>query len=216
MLFFGFLFQRFKLELPHEGIAYIDFLLPGICAMTVLLGASQSGIGMIRDIQTGFLTRMLTTPAARHWLLVGKMTADVTRLLIQAVIVCLLGILLGASVQPALWPVLLAITALVLFAVGYASLSCYIALRTRSQESMAAFVHLVNMPLFFTSTALVPARQMPPWLETIALYNPFSLVVNVLREALLFATAGPIFPSMGPLLLLAGLLFWLALSLLRA
>ena len=50
---------------------------------------------------------------------------------------------------------------------------------------MAVLIHLVNLPLLFTSTALVPARQMPDWLATIAAWNPLSLVVDLLRNALL-------------------------------
>jgi ABC-2 type transport system permease protein len=50
ILFFGFLFQRFNVGLVLHGVRYLDFLVPGVCAMTVLFGASQSGIGLIRDM----------------------------------------------------------------------------------------------------------------------------------------------------------------------
>ena len=77
MLFFGFLFQRFRLEGFGADTRYIDYLAPGVSLMTVLFGASQSGIGWIRDLQTGFLLRMLGTPASRAALLCGKIAADV-------------------------------------------------------------------------------------------------------------------------------------------
>src|SRR5205823_5091053 len=63
ILFFGFLFQRFDVGLVLRGVRYLDFLVPGVCAMTVLFGASQSGIGLIRDMQTGFLQRLFASPA---------------------------------------------------------------------------------------------------------------------------------------------------------
>ena len=56
-------------------------------------------------------------------------------------------------------------------------------LRARTQESMAAFVHLVNMPMLFTSTALVPTRQMPDWLAQVAAWNPLTLAVDGWRGA---------------------------------
>ena len=71
MSFFGFLFQRFPLGEMPAGVRYIDFLVPGICVMTVLIGASQSGIGLIRDMQTGFLDRMLYSPANNLAMLAG-------------------------------------------------------------------------------------------------------------------------------------------------
>ena len=55
---------------------------------------------------------------------------------------------------------------------------------------MATFVHLVNMPLLFTSSALVPARQMPDWLAAISRVNPLTLTVDVSRDALLFGEFG--------------------------
>ncbi len=209
MAFFGFLFQRFPLESPVSGVSYLSFLTPGICCMTVLFGASQSGIALIRDMQTRFLARMLTTPAAPHLILAGKVLADAARLLAQAIVVLFLGLLLGASLDSSVGACLAGFAAVGSFGLGFSCLSCWIALRARNAESMATFVHLVNMPILFTSTALVPARQMPWWLEVVSRWNPLTLAVDALREALLSAQvpspAQLAFPAWGALLL-----FWLA------
>lgn len=185
MLIFGFLFSRFTLGPEYAGFSYLDFVIPGICAMTVLFGASQAGISLVRDLQTGFLQRMVRSTMHPVWILTGKTVAETTRLLLQAFMVALLGIALGARLSIDPLALLLALVALALFALAYASLSCWVALTAEAQESMAVFVHVVNMPLLFTSTALVPSSQMPTWLEAIAQWNPLSLVANGLREALL-------------------------------
>jgi ABC-2 type transport system permease protein len=143
------------------------------------------------------------------WILTGKIAAEVTRLLLQAFVVALLGIALGAQVRISPPALLLALVALALFALAYASLSCWVALTAKAQESMGVFVHIVNMPLLFTSTALVPSHQMPAWLETLARWNPLSLVANGLREALLLWQM-PDARNLLPLLALAALLFALA------
>jgi len=214
MAFFGFLFERFPVA-DDASFAYLDFLAPGVCAMTVLFGASQSGIAWIRDLQTGFLPRLLRTPASRHSILLGKILADVIRLSLQALVVLGLAWILGARFAPTLGStlgstllsaVIPGFIALVLFAGAFSCLSCAIALKTRAQEAMATFVHVVNMPLLFTSTALVPVRQMPDWLAGLARFNPLSLAVNAWRQALLFGQAPP-WASLGLLLLLAALLY---------
>jgi ABC-2 type transport system permease protein len=46
------------------------------------------------------------------------------------------------------------------------------------------------MPLLFTSSALVPAKQMPDWLAAISRVNPLTLAVDVSRDALLFGEFG--------------------------
>ena len=190
ILFFGFLFHRFNLGLNLRGVRYLDFLVPGVCAMTVLFGASQSGIGLIRDMQTGFLQRLFATTANPGVVLCGKLLADVTRLLAQAVMIALLGLALGAKLHLTLTGLLASLLALGLFAVAFCSLSCWVAMVTGAQESMATFVHLVNMPLLFTSSALVPARQMPDWLAAISRVNPLTLAVDASRDALLLGNFG--------------------------
>lgn len=208
MTFFGFLFQRYRLDFGE--VAYLDFLVPGVCAMTVLFGASQSGIGWIRDLHTGFLPRMLNTPASHHALLSGKILADVARLLVQALIVLLLALVLGARLAPAWGAVLPAVLCMALFATAFSSLSCALALKTRVQEAMAAFVHLVNLPVLFTSTALVPVRQMPDWLAAAARWNPLTLAVDAGRGALLFGEMPSASGQVLPLAILAGVLYALA------
>jgi len=210
MLFFGFLFQRYRVERPGGEIRYLDFLLPGICAMTILFGASQSGIELIRDMQTHFLGRLLNTPADRRLLLIGKLTADVSRLLAQATLVFLLGLVVGARVSSSLPGLALAVVALGLFGFAFSALSCAIALLTRAPESMAVFVHLVNMPLLFTSTAFVPSRQMPDFLSSVSQFNPLTLAVGALRGTLLFQEIPSVKLSLLPLALLALVLFGVA------
>jgi len=198
ILFFGFLFQRFDIGLVLHGVRYLDFLVPGVCAMTVLFGASQSGIGLIRDMQTGFLQRLFASPANAGVVLCGKLLADVVRLLAQAAVIGLLGLVLGAKLHLTLAGLGAALLALGLFAIAFCSLSCVVAMKTGAQESMATFVHLVNMPLLFTSSALVPARQMPDWLAAISRVNPLTLAVDASRDALLLGQFG----SLGRALLL--------------
>jgi ABC-2 type transport system permease protein len=210
MGFFGFLFQRYRLVALGDAVPYLAFLTPGVCAMTVLFGASQSGVGWIRDLQTGFLPRMLNTPASHHALLFGKILADVLRLLAQTLIVLILALSLGARLSPAWGAVLPAALCLALFATAFSSLSCALALRTRSQEAMAAFVHLVNLPILFTSTALVPVRQMPDWLAAAARWNPLTLTVDAWRGALLFGEMPSVAGQVLPLAALAAVLYLVA------
>ncbi len=67
----------------------------------------------------------------------------------------------------------------------------------------------VVLALLFTSTALVPSHQMPAWLETLAQWNPLSLVANGLREALLLGQM-PHAANLLPLLASGAFLFALA------
>jgi ABC-2 type transport system permease protein len=214
ILFFGFLFQRYRLDLPGD-LSYLDFLAPGVSVMTVLFGASQVGIGWIRDLQTGFLPRLLNTPARPASILAGKLLADVARLLLQALAVLTLAAVLGARLRPAPGALLLALVGLTLFAAAFSALSCAVALAVKAQEAMGTYVHLVNMPLLFTSTALVPRRQMPGWLAALSRWNPLTATVEAWRGALLSGEAPAWTNPLLPLAALCILLFLVALYPLR-
>lgn len=218
MLFFGFLFQRYQLDLPG-GLSYLDYLAPGVSVMTVLFGASQAGIGWIRDLQTGFLPRMLNTPSSPLPILLGKLLADVARLVLQALAVLVLATLLGARLRPAegiQWTSLVsALVCLALFAAAFSALSCAVALGVKAQEALGTYVHLVNMPLLFTSTALVPRHQMPDWLAALSRLNPLTATVEAWRGALLFGVAPPWTTGVLPLAALAVLLVLATLGQLR-
>lgn len=213
MLFFGFLFQRFPVG--DLGVGYLDFLAPGVSVMTVLFGASQAGIGWIRDLQTGFLPRMLSTPASPAAILAGKVLADVTRLLLQAMAVLGLALLLGVRLHPEPGAAAVGLLCVALFAGAFSCLSCAVALRARAQEVMATYVHLVNMPLLFTSTALVPGRHMPDWLAAVSRVNPLSLTVESWRGALLSGEIPSPGMAVAILAVLFGLAFLLALAQMR-
>lgn len=74
-----------------------------------------------------------------------------------------------------------------------------IALYLDDHDSYSAFSTMISMPLFFTSSALMPYSVMPGWLATIAHLNPLSFAIDAVRDV----TAGG-FP-MVPLLVLLGL-----------
>ena len=184
MLLFGFVMQRFPDEDLPGGLDYQDFLVPGVCGMTIVFGASQCGIGFIRDLQTGFLPRVLTTPAPISAILAGKIAADTFRILIQSALVFCLGLVLGARFPVVTVMIFPAILSYALLCVALCGVSCWIAAVAKKPEVMGTYVHVVNMPMIFTSIALVPYKSMPSWLETIAAANPLSLAVRTMRLAL--------------------------------
>ena len=178
---FGYLFQhKFSFE---EG-SYLGFLLPGVCAMTILQSSAQSGILFIKDFQSQFFGRYNYVPVSKFQILFFKILADFSRVFVQVILLVLIGRILGiAEIQISVGGILLAFLASFLFTFFYASLSCIIALRTKVSELMATFVHLFNLPIIFTSTALVPNKDLPSWLKVIAQYNPLSHLSELLRES---------------------------------
>lgn len=66
---------------------------------------------------------------------------------------------------------------LFLFSVFLSGLSTMIGLHLSDHDSYAAVNSIISMPLFFTSSALMPYDVMPAWLRTLAKLNPVSHAV---------------------------------------
>lgn len=185
MALFGFLFERSVALGADVQVDYLTFVAPGIAVMTILFGASQSGISLVRDHQSGMLGRMVGTRTPALVQLVGKLLGDGTRLVLQSAIVLGLGAALGAKLAFHGGGAPFAITSVLTLVVGLASLSCLLATLARTPELMGAYVHVVNMPLLFTSSALLPRRNLPDWLVPVAAHNPLSVAAESMRSLFL-------------------------------
>jgi len=76
---------------------YIDFITPGILVMTMLGVSLQGGSLLIFDKVLGFLNKFLALPSSRESILFGKILFITTRGLIQATVILVLALALGAS-----------------------------------------------------------------------------------------------------------------------
>ncbi len=159
---------------------YLDFITPGILVMSMLGTSLQGGSLLMFDKILGFLNKFLALPAPRETILFGKILFITIRGLIQTTVILILAFLLGASMYD---PLTLMATYIILFLFGvlFSSLSTTLALQLDDHDSYAAVNAMVSMPLFFTSTALMPYNVMPAWLRVIAHLNPVSYAIDAIR-----------------------------------
>jgi ABC-2 type transport system permease protein len=159
---------------------YIDFITPGILVLTMLGASLQGGSLLIFDKILGFLNKFLALPSSRESILYGKILFITTRGLLQSTVILLLALLLGASfLSP--FSVVLTYGILALFGVLLSAFSTTVALYLSDHDSYAAFNAMVSMPLFFTSSALMPYAVMPSWLAALAYWNPVSYAIDAIR-----------------------------------
>src|SRR5947208_5112763 len=85
---FSKVFSQAGPSLPYD---YVAVLLPGITVMTAIQSASQSGFGMVADLESGFMDKFFVAPIRRSSVLAGKLLADGLRMAAQA------GLILGSG-----------------------------------------------------------------------------------------------------------------------
>ena len=170
---------------------YLDFITPGILVMTILTTGISSGSLLMFDKILGFLNKFLAMPVPRESILVSKILFISFRGLLLATIILLLAVLIGATIMN---PLQYGLTYLILFLFGLfiSAFSTTVALYLDDHDSFAAFTAMVTMPLFFTSSALMPYSSMPGWLSAIAHVNPLSFAIDAIRD--IGAGAIPVIP----------------------
>lgn len=177
---FGVVMRRAR-AIPTGPVDYLDFLVPGILAQSVLFVAIFYGISLIWERDLGILHKYLASPAYRGALVAGKAAAAGVRALVQAVIVGLVASLMGAHLRLAPGPLALALLFVVLGAALFATFSLAIACLVKTRERFMGIGQLLTMPLFFASNAIYPLSLMPRGLQALARANPLTYQVDALR-----------------------------------
>lgn len=163
------------------GVSYAQFLIPGIMVQTIVFGSSATSVGLADDLQKGIVDRFRSLPIARSAVLGGRIGADTVRLSAVAVVLVLVGYLVGFRFEGGVGMGLLMIITSVAFGSAMCWIMANIGLGVRDAETAqtAGFVWL--FPLTFVSSVFTPVATMPDWLQPIARNNPVTLVANLLR-----------------------------------
>jgi ABC-2 type transport system permease protein len=164
---------------------YIDFMAPGILSQSVLFIAIFYGISIIWERDLGILHKFLVSPTPRSALVLGKAISAGLRGLTQGIIVYLLALLLGVSMN---WNplALLGVVLVVMLGAGFfATFSLVIACIVKTRERFMGIGQILTMPLFFASNAIYPISIMPRWLQVISHANPLTYQVDALRALML-------------------------------
>ncbi|HEU5303584.1 MAG TPA: ABC transporter permease [Gemmatimonadales bacterium] len=164
-----------------EGnLSYQAFVYPGIVIMAALFGAMLMAISTVYDREFGVLRLMLASPAGVPAVLTGRALAAAMVGLIQGTIVLVFAPLFVA-VSPL--NLIAAFGALALASLVSSLLGLVVAARLRSVENFAGVINVVLFPLLFVSGALYPTAGMPGPLRAVALVNPVTYQVDLMRHA---------------------------------
>lgn len=145
--------------------SYITFMLPGIIALTVLSGAIGGGSTWMNERILGIVKEYLVAPISRLSILFGNALAVVTVSLIQAIIIIIVGLIMGASITFSIFGLIAGLLLLIGFGIGFTGIALAIASKTDNPGAYHAMIMLLNLPLLFLSNALYPMNTLPTWMQ---------------------------------------------------
>lgn len=173
-----------------EGINYVNYLIPGIAVQTVLFSAGVTGFALAEDLQKGFIYRLRSLPMARSAVFGGRVAADTLNNAVGLTVLIATGFAVGFRPENPVG-LLLAALLLLLFALAVSLGYALIGMTVRSAEAVNAATFPLIFPLTFASSAFVPVKTMPDWLQGFATHQPVSIVINAARSLILGDSATP-------------------------
>jgi len=179
------------------GQSYVDFLMPGVFAQTVVFGSMNTAVGLATDVNSGLIERFRSLPMARSAVLAGRTLADAVRNVLVVTLMAAVGFLVGFRVHTNGFGLLGAMALLVLFGYALSWIFAAVGLAVGQPETAQAAAFPVVAPLVFASSAFVPVNSMPGWLQPFAEHQPLSVVVSASRDLVLGGpTAGHVLQAL--------------------
>lgn len=175
---FGPIYQR------AGGGNYIQFLAPGIIAMSVLFTSVFTGIEIIWDKQFGFLKETLVAPVSRINIMIGRTMGGATVATLQGVIVFFISLFVGFRPSSlAMLP--MALVFVFLIALLFTAIGTAIASVLEDMQGFQLIMNFLVMPTFFLSGALFPFQGLPETIQIIGKLDPLAYGVDGLRGTLI-------------------------------
>ncbi len=166
--------------LAASGVDYNAFFLAGVLGMASFGIAANTSWSFFLDRDNGIFYEMLTYPLSRAQYLLGKVLFNMMIAVIQAGITVGLGALFLAIRVRFDW--------LPLLVLGVAGGTCgwfffysIFALKMRRNDLFNSVTSVFYFVFLFASSIFYPLGPLPRWFRTVALANPITWQVDLLR-----------------------------------
>lgn len=166
-----------------KNLSYIDYLLPGLIAMSVMqMTVFSVAFMFVQYKEKGVLKRLLATPMRPAQFVLANAFTRLAISVVQTAIFVAMGIwLLHAHVVGSY---LLMLLCVVLGAFMFLGLGFTISGVSKTVDSVPAIANLIVFPMLFLGGTFFPISGMPSWLQAFAKFLPLTFFSNGLREVM--------------------------------
>lgn len=167
--------------LTLKGARYIDFLIPGLLAMGIMMSTMWGlSYGMIEKRSKKLLRRMVATPMKKSYFLISIMTVRMTMNFVEAVLLIVFAwLVFDITIQgsiPALFAIFIAGN------IGFAGLAFFISCRTAKTEIGNGLINVVVMPMMILSGIFFSYHNFPDSLIPVLQKLPLTLLADGMRS----------------------------------
>jgi ABC-2 type transport system permease protein len=155
------------------------FQLP-VAIMFAVQGGS-AGMNMVVDIESGYFDKLLLTPAHRLSILIGAMSADFFRIMLQGTIVLAVALATGLHFETGVPGMAFMIFVTSIWGLAFSAIGFAIAIKTGNSQATQS-IWTLFIPFMFLTTAFAPLDALSGWLKVAAQLNPMTYVLAGMRS----------------------------------
>lgn len=184
-------------DITIQGHPYIEFLIPGLAAMTSMTQAFAIGSEInIARFYWHIFEEFQAAPISNAAYVLGEVLAGMTRALLAGGVILILGALFGVvlSYNIFFW------SAFLLNSFVFSSLAVGLAMLVKSHADQAMMNSFIITPMAFLGGTFYPIAYLPAWAQKILVILPLTHAADAIR-----ASSFGAMPEIGDYLLLAGI-----------
>lgn len=166
---------------------YVEFLVPGMLAMTMAFGLDATMVAVTTDLNKGVIDRFRSMPMTNGAVLVGRAVADMLQSFVSLLVLIGVGLVIGWRWHGSFGALLAGIGLLLLLRFAMLWIGIHLAMVAGKPELVMA-VQILIWPVAFLSNALATPESMPSWLGAVVEWNPMSATAEAVRG--LFGNTG--------------------------
>lgn len=160
---------------------YLQFLLPGILVMSVVMITMYTGVSVNTDIEKGVFDRFRSLPIWRPSTMVGYLLGDMLRYAMASLVMITVGLVMGFRPGGGVLGVLAGVALLLVFSFAFSWVWTMFGLLLRSEKSVMGVSMMVLFPLTFLSNIFVDPQTMPGWLQAFVNNSPITHLSSGVR-----------------------------------
>ena len=162
-----------------EGVSYGAFIVPGLIMLSVLTQSlSNAAFGIYFPKFTGTIYELLSAPVSAFEVVTGYVGAAATKsVILGLVILATAALIVPVRIEHPVWMVLF----LVLISVSFSLFGYIIGIWADGFEKLQVVPLLIITPLTFLGGSFYSIGMLPPFWQTVALFNPVVYLVSVFR-----------------------------------
>ena len=162
-----------------DGIGYGAFIVPGLIMLSVLTQSiSNASFGIYFPRFTGTIYELLSAPVSPFEIVLGYVGAAATKsIVLGLIILATAALFVPMHIQHPVWM----LAFLVVTAVTFCLCGFIIGIWAGGFEQLQMFPLLIVSPLTFLGGTFYSISMLPPFWQTVSLFNPVVYLVNAFR-----------------------------------